>query len=164
MDNPYPVHWHHWLDLLQPWSFWRSFLSFWWHHNGGRSQNAFLSHKIKVLEKILVTVDEGSSYWRILMSRPSEYSSTRYFWCSIDFDKICTFFNYKANPHELFHFFVTDTPKVSVVLRGQNDWRAWYGNIKTTAKARLVWDYIDPELQSVHKYVYCIGIYPELRY
>jgi hypothetical protein len=39
-----------------------------------------------------------------------------------------------------------DTPKVSVVLRNQNDWRAWYDNIKTAAKARLVWDYINPEL------------------
>jgi len=39
-----------------------------------------------------------------------------------------------------------DTPKVSVVLRNQNDWRAWYDNIKTAAKTRLVWDYINPEL------------------
>jgi hypothetical protein len=39
-----------------------------------------------------------------------------------------------------------DTPKVSVVLRNQNDWRAWYDNVKTTAKARQVWEYVNPEL------------------
>ena len=40
----------------------------------------------------------------------------------------------------------TDTPKVSVILRGQNDWRAWYDNIKTTAKSRQIWHLIDPTL------------------
>ena len=38
-----------------------------------------------------------------------------------------------------------DTPKVSVVLKSQNDWRAWY-DIKTTAVTRHVWDYINPDL------------------
>ena len=38
-----------------------------------------------------------------------------------------------------------DTPKISVILRSQNDWRAWYDNIKTLAVSREVWSHINPD-------------------
>ena len=49
-------------------------------------------------------------------------------------------------PSNLSDMDIDTAPKVSVVLRNQNDWRAWYDNVKTTAKTRQVWEYVNPEL------------------
>lgn len=35
--------------------------------------------------------------------------------------------------------------KVSVILNSRDDWRAWYDNIRSLAKARDVWEYINPD-------------------
>ncbi|KAB8068232.1 hypothetical protein BDV29DRAFT_72833 [Aspergillus leporis] len=34
--------------------------------------------------------------------------------------------------------------KVSIILKSQDDWRAWYSLIQSQAKTRDVWDYINP--------------------
>ncbi|KAL2826586.1 hypothetical protein BJY01DRAFT_255931 [Aspergillus pseudoustus] len=33
--------------------------------------------------------------------------------------------------------------KVSIVLKSRDDWRAWYDNIQSLAKARDIWEYIN---------------------
>jgi hypothetical protein len=35
--------------------------------------------------------------------------------------------------------------KVSIILKSRDDWRAWYDNIQSLAKARDVWEYINPD-------------------
>jgi hypothetical protein len=34
--------------------------------------------------------------------------------------------------------------KVLIILKSRDDWRAWYDNIQSLAKARDVWEYINP--------------------